>query len=311
MKFNNQVLITTHWYGFLPVTKKGYIYHLIDDFEKGLHISQFKFFNYLDEQRKFPDDIELKSLFDLAASILSFVKTNKDSKWIICEGSDDKLYLEAILNDESFNILPVGGCSNVVKLYNLLMNPLTIEKREQKYLKGKILCLIDTDEQKMNYLSYNLRNSPVQLRRLQIEDNNIKLIEHNKQGQVYMKTEIEDCLSPEEYYKAIGDVLGNKNQHILDLFNEFEYNNISILSQIEGDNSILIPKSKESYQRKGELVEYLSREDIKHSVAERYSEIVKGQRVTHKIHYELSTFFDIPQEGKDTMDEDAESLTVS
>lgn len=303
IKFNNQVLLTTHWYGFLPVTKKGYINHLMDDHEndKGLQINQFKFYNYLDEQRRFPDDIELKSMFDLAGSILTFVKTNHDAKWIICEGSDDKLYLEAILNDDSINILPVGGCSNVVKLYNLLMNPLTIERREQKALKGRILCLIDTDEQKMNYLSYNLKDSPIQLRRLQIDDNRyVKLIEVHRQGQIYKKTEIEDCLAPWIYYNSIKKVVEDEgNIGIQELFQAFEYNKDARLSQIEGDFSILLPKNAEGYKQKRFLVEYLSKEDIKHLVAKKYSELLSGTKITHQLAKEIFDYFNISEKNQD------------
>ncbi|PAE57680.1 hypothetical protein CHH90_22785, partial [Bacillus licheniformis] len=83
----------------------------------------------------------------------------------ICEGGDDKIYLDTILpENKEYRILPVGGCGNVVKLFNLLLNPLLIDKKERKEFKGKILCIIDTDETKMNYKFENLKDMPISLR---------------------------------------------------------------------------------------------------------------------------------------------------
>lgn len=84
-------------------------------------VDTFSLYSILEERRNFPDVIELKSMYDLATSIITYMRAKPEISWIICEGSDDKVYLEYILKDyKSISILPVGGCGNVVKLYQLL-----------------------------------------------------------------------------------------------------------------------------------------------------------------------------------------------
>ena len=44
-------------------------------------------------------------------------------KWIICEGSDDKLYLETMLKEyKDFHIIPLGGCGNVIETYSFFVS---------------------------------------------------------------------------------------------------------------------------------------------------------------------------------------------
>ncbi|MEK5099851.1 MULTISPECIES: AAA family ATPase [Bacillus] len=297
-KFNSQIIITTHWYGFLPITTKGQLIHLEKNLDN-LRISQYSFFNYLDNQRSFPEDVELKSMFDLATSILSYIKTNEEnSNWIICEGGDDKIYLDTILPDsKEYRILPVGGCGNVVKLFNLLLNPLLIDKKERKDFKGKILCIIDTDETKMNYKFENLKDMPISLRRLQVFRSNneevIKLLDVAKQGTIYEKTEIEDCLDPEIYYNSIKKViLANQDSTIIDLFNNYELNREKKFSKISGDDSLLLPNGNEAYRRKNELVSFLEKPEVKMLVAKEYSQEAQDKKITHSLAIEIIEYFE-------------------
>ena len=154
--YNQQIILTTHWYGFLPITQQGNMQHInINTEDKdNINISTFNFYNYLEERKYYPDIIELKSMFDLAASILTYMRNNSDVNWIICEGITDKIYLEQILNEEiNVNILPVGGCGNVVKLFQLLCLSM-IEKTDISIIQSKALFLIDTDSQ-------NILNNPL------------------------------------------------------------------------------------------------------------------------------------------------------
>ncbi|GAK03911.1 hypothetical protein JCM19037_2272 [Geomicrobium sp. JCM 19037] len=274
--YKNQILISTHWYGSLPTITKGYLHHVTENKEEENHkIIQFNFFNYLEERRRFPNDIDLKSMFDLATSILSYVKSSERINWIICEGSDDKIYLEKVLKEsKDCKILPVGGLGNVVKLYNLLTAPLSSDKKELSQLKnhGKILCLIDTDEHKMNYTDVQT-DGVVQLRRLQknSDETSFDLIDPVRNA-IYEKTVIEDCLDPVTYYKAIKKViLETENQHITDIFNNYEFNHKASLSRLTGDNSILRPVNVQYYEKKKEIIDFFSRHDIKYLVAKAYS----------------------------------------
>ncbi|PSA95302.1 hypothetical protein C6370_09955 [Bacillus atrophaeus] len=275
--YNRQVLITTHWYGSLPITNSGHLYHLQKEIEGDISITNFSFYDYLDEQRRFPNDIELKSMFDLATSIISYSKSVNDTNWIICEGSTDKLYLEEILKDnDNFKILPVGGCSNVIKLYGLLSYPLS-DKTTAKAMKGKILCLIDTDAKRMEVTKAPEGNGRIDIRRLQtLISNNIqsvRLLEPWKQGQYYQQTVIEDCLNPKVFYSVIKDVIhSDGDEDIQQLFNMYHFNENTKFSRILSESfSILIPNNSEAAQNKYKIAEFLSDKKIKTKIAKLYN----------------------------------------
>ncbi|WP_312422107.1 AAA family ATPase [Anaerospora hongkongensis] len=295
--YGAQILITTHWYGFLPITKRGYLYHLSKDDSEALDIIKFSFFNYLDERRRFPDDVELKSMFDLVTSILSYMKVYSNSKWIICEGSDDKIYLDCLLSTEivDLRILPVGGCGNVSKLFSLLSMPLNLEKGEKKSISGKVLCLIDTDEIKMNYVGA-AKAEAIQLKRLQISKErdsfNINLITPDIQGHCYSQTEIEDCLVPEIYYNAISKVImDSNNEEIKEIFSKFAFDSAAQVSRIAGDESILIPQEAQAYKLKGKIGDFLSQTENKYKVAKEYTSLYKEFEGECKLSKVIVDFF--------------------
>ena len=62
-------------------------------------------------------------MFDLASSLISYMRRVGGYKWIICEGSDDKLYLETMLKEyKDFHIIPLGGCGNVIETYSFFVS---------------------------------------------------------------------------------------------------------------------------------------------------------------------------------------------
>ncbi|KGM98070.1 hypothetical protein Z968_00930 [Clostridium novyi A str. 4552] len=275
-KYKNQVLITTHWYGFLPIIKEGNLYYLGYDNEK-FELKEFSFFNYLTESREFPDNIEFKSMFDLSTSILSYIRSNKDSKWIICEGSSDRIYLESILGKKDYKILPIGGCRLVANLYNLLVSPINMENKDGK---NKVLCLVDTDEIKANFQGCIPKRSSIQIRRLQTLNkdgiNKLELVNPFSDGQWYSRTEIEDCLNPNIYYKSIKNVIYNQaDSNIKDIFDKFTYNGQARLSIIEGDYSILQPLDIQAYKEKYKIIKFLSDRSVKFKVANEYARLYK------------------------------------
>nr|WP_252213720.1 hypothetical protein [Clostridium sp. VAP41] len=275
-KYKNQVLITTHWYGSLPVIKQGNLYYLDTDNEK-FELKEFKFFDYLTEGRRFPDNVEFKSMFDLSTSILSYIRANPNSKWIICEGSSDKIYLESVLHNDEYKILPVGGCRLVANLYNLLVSPVNSENADSS---NKILCLVDTDEIKTNFEGCIPKKSSVQIRRLQVingnETSRVKLIDPFSDGQWYSKTEIEDCLNPELYYQAVTKVIEDEHDvNVQNIFSKFQYDEQAKLSMISGDNSILKPCYVDSYREKKKIIEFLSKGNVKFRVANEYAKLNK------------------------------------
>jgi len=296
--YNKQVLITTHWYGFLPTTSKGYLYHLNKNKDDNLQISIFNFFNYLEEKKRFPNDIELKSMFDLAATILNYIKNSTESKWIICEGSDDRIYLESILpKDLKVRILPVGGIHNVVKLYNLLSNPLNCEDIiVTKNSNSKVLCLIDTDERKFNFYGAEEKNDPIQLFRLQIcyEDQKpvLKLVNPGRQGEIYEKTTIEDCLNPKLYYEALKQVIdASEEEQIKEVFNMYAFDSTAAFSKIAGDDSFLFTNDVK-YKRKIELKEFVNNSRNKYKIAKAYAFINNNSPVDHQLSRVICDYFE-------------------
>jgi wobble nucleotide-excising tRNase len=104
-KENHQVLITTHWYGFLPIVtqgtatsiKKGLDNKITTDF---FSLSNFReFIKQAKEKHKklkikapLSIDYRIKSYNDLIQSIIISIIQDPPYNWIICEGSSEKIY---------------------------------------------------------------------------------------------------------------------------------------------------------------------------------------------------------------------------
>ncbi|MDD2829535.1 MAG: AAA family ATPase [Sulfuricurvum sp.] len=193
---NNQILLTTHWYGFLPIISKGTAHFITNS-----KITSFNLFNYREalkhmtqNRKELPDDINLKSLNDLIQSIVSSVKSEDPYNWLICEGSSEKIYFEHYLSNEIKNnklrILPVGGAPEVKRIFEYLELPL---KEKEKAIKGKILCLIDTDKQRIDFEAKEYDH--LKARRLLNTNKIIELVAVTNKTHT-PPTEIEDCLDP-------------------------------------------------------------------------------------------------------------------
>lgn len=279
-EYGAQILTTTHWYGFLPITHEGNMLH-IETNNDGTIITSFELSNIFEARRRFPDVIDLKSMYDLASSILTYMRTYPKQRWIICEGSDDKVYLEAILNEnEEYMILPVGGCGNVVKLYNLLFSPLT-EKNENK--KGKCLCLIDTDIQmKMISKPYEYSASTpkgIILRRLQIHDDKISLLDPCVPN-AYSQTEMEDCLVADIYFEAINNCINRgKNTELKSLIKKFQCEGEVVGSRLKGDNACISPTEIKALKEKQKIIDFAENSENKYLIAEEYRELCAKKEV--------------------------------
>ncbi|MGL4760132.1 MAG: AAA family ATPase [Sarcina sp.] len=290
--YKNQLLLTTHWYGFLPAIKEGNLYHL-ESYESGFEVKEFSFFDCITESRIYLDDIEFKSMFDLSASILSYIRSNKESKWIICEGSSDKIYFETILGSQNYKILSVGGCRIVANLYNLLSMSLKMEKN---ITNPKILCIVDTDEIKSNFEGFEVRKELVVLKRLQIINQNekakVELVSPFKDGQWYARTEIEDCLNPKLYYVAIKNIIHEDASEDIKLdFARFEFDDEVLISKIEGDESILKAKDLEANKVKKNIIKYLSSNYVKFRVASEYAALSKGRETEEVLKINIDRIF--------------------
>ncbi|MDO9253049.1 MAG: AAA family ATPase [Hydrogenophaga sp.] len=115
-----QLLITTHWYGFLPIIQNG-IAHSLSEGKDRIDFFSFDLLNFREQIKhankaskgEKPRDIELKSYNDMVQSIVSSMVRTPGYNWILCEGLSDKIYLDFYLSDlvktQNLRIIPLGG----------------------------------------------------------------------------------------------------------------------------------------------------------------------------------------------------------
>src|SRR5690606_38337451 len=107
-KYDVQTLITSHWYGSLPIIEEGNLFH-IEDKKDQIEITQFSFRNYFEDSKGTSSDIHFKSFFDLSSAIISSLRV-KSNNWLIVESEEDKMYITKHLKGvKNLKILPVGG----------------------------------------------------------------------------------------------------------------------------------------------------------------------------------------------------------
>jgi len=233
-----QVLLTTHWYGSLPIFRDGVLHHInaIDDIPVS---TSFNLSNYFEERGSHPDDIHLKSFYDLSSSILSSLRLH-NSNWLLVEGNEDRKYLEYYLEDSNCKVLPLGGCTIVKIIYEYLYLPLS-QKNEVKNITGKVFCLIDTDKNgiKLNTESENKDNN-LKIRRLQFNDTNSSIVLKRLEDDYKSATEIEESLDSLQFYTSLAIAIDQKADVDTKIaFDNFEFDENVQNSFIKGDYSIL------------------------------------------------------------------------
>lgn len=201
-----QILITTHWYGILPMASGGTAIQISPSEQKlSTKIDRF----YLGHLK---DEFGIKSMYDLATSVISYWKTYPDKHILLCEGSTDKIYLQSYLNSDRVKIIPVSGKENVIKLVGLLQASLRDVKSDAI---GMIIAIIDTDPIKEYYHEPDLSNNQIKLMRWQISSKNtsdtVSLIPFNQRNTRYTQTAIEDVLNPEVFIKAVTETAAKFN----------------------------------------------------------------------------------------------------
>ncbi|PFG05246.1 AAA family ATPase [Bacillus sp. es.034] len=276
----NQLILTTHWYGSLPITSVGNVQHLDDkiDGENKVNINSFDLNNYFEKRGSLPEDIQMKSYFDLTASILSSIRSDK-CHWIICEGSDDKLYLSHYLNEvENLRLLSVGGCGNVIKIYRYLFTPF-LEKEEKKAIESKVLCLIDTDDIMHDIEISSDIKGKLKLARIQPDrTEKVKLQAVSKSG-FYNPTEMEDCLNPLKYFNSVKEViLGTDDENLKRIFSKFKFKEGTISSRIKPEElSILEPTELVPFDEKKQIFDFLDDHYNKFLIAKKYTSQERGE----------------------------------
>jgi predicted ATP-dependent endonuclease of OLD family len=224
--FNIQLLVTTHWYGCLPIVLKGNVVHITKTFKNNninISVTNYNLYkirvditntNHLIKETL---DYSLKSYNDLAQSILfSLLNEVSAYNWILCEGNTDKIYLEHMLNsfiiDKKIRIIPLGGASKVNKFYNLLLPHFEDKEIKNKFF-GKVICLIDTDAEKLtiNEKISNEHKNIQYFRLLQNQDEdklNLVNVNDNTHSPV---TTIEDSLDSNTFFITLKDLINENN----------------------------------------------------------------------------------------------------
>lgn len=232
-----QIVISSHWYGFIPAIPNGTITNITysDSRNKG-HIFNIQKYreeikhqtrNYAQEYHsQLPIDISLKSSNDFIQSILMSVISNDSYNWLICEGSSDKIYLEAYLQDEITNkrlrIVPVCTASEVKNTYNRLQ-VLFDELRQGSQLKGKVFLLIDTDANPLEFDTQDKLEANLLCRRIvNINDERDTVLVKINSGPKAPNTDIEDALNGVIFQKALIDLKKNGYETDLNFISETE-----------------------------------------------------------------------------------------
>lgn len=210
---SHQILVSTHWYGYLPIISNGSATAIKKNNKNEISYNFLNLYNYRESiihkkketKGPLPIDYNIKSYNDLVQSIIHSIITDNSYKWIICEGKSEKIYFDYYFKDEidskKLRILPLGGYKEVKKLYSYLIAPI----QDPDYnIRGKVFCLIDTDEQKLEIKDY-INNKHLFFERLLLNDQTV-LVEVNNNS-VYPPTEIEDCLDPKVFFHTLQNAI--------------------------------------------------------------------------------------------------------
>ena len=208
---NSQVLITTHWYGFLPIVQEG-IAHSITSVADKPEFFSFDLYNFREQIKQavkstkgeMPRDIELKSYNDMLQSIVASVVRSEPYNWILCEGLSDKIYLDYYLKDlikeHRLRIVPLGGFKEVRRAFTYLRTPL--DDPEYK-INGKVLCLVDTDAN-LEQVSSKPESKVIDFQRIIYDDliGDVRLVKVDDQL-VAPATEIEQSLEAVRFVETV------------------------------------------------------------------------------------------------------------
>ncbi|WP_171050989.1 AAA family ATPase [Bacillus sp. BHET2] len=266
----NQVILTTHWYGILPVIEAGTLVHI----SANSKFDSFDFFDYLDKAKHFPEEIQMKSIYELVISLRNYLRVEQNKHLIICEGGTDKRYLETLIDSSKVRIISVGGIDNVRDVYNLLVMGQKYENNGEN--KKKVLCLTDTDNNARDNTS--LIKDPsgkIQLRRLQINNSKDELnlinFTDNRTEVEHSITRIEDVLHVETWIEVIEEILEDENIE----FNGYRLLENRKFSKLRGDKSILFAETPDASENKEELIKLL--ESHKGKMSKQYIKCFNGK----------------------------------
>ncbi len=266
-KNTHQVLFTSHWYGYLPTVEDGCTTSIIkNDSEHSFDLYDLASYreevraNIKSNHQSMPIDIKIKSVNDLIQSIITSCISDNHYNWIICEGTTEKKYLSHYLNDlisnKRLRIVPVGGASEVKKIYKLLEASYDEFK---KHMKGKIFLLSDTDAEFINYETQRMEH--IFNKRIVNKEEKTYLVDISS-NPLSPQTEIEDCLNPKIFIEVLKSFL-TTNPEILNIIPQLD-----VVDETKPSFSImdLGPSSKKI------LDNFFDQKGVKYEFSKRYVE---------------------------------------
>lgn len=148
----------------------------------------------------------MKSLNDFVQSVITSILSDEPYNWLICEVSSDKIYFEAYFRDikkeKKLRIIPVGGATEIKRIYNNLQVAYEDFKSE---IQGKVILVSDTDSELVQYPTRDeLKNLSCYriVNDVSKRKTNLVKIESNP---VSPKTEIEDSLNGKIFFETLKD----------------------------------------------------------------------------------------------------------
>lgn len=207
----SQLLFTTHWYGFIPTVEDGYV-SVISKIESQHKFDLVNVSSYRESIKQavresrgeLPYDIRLKSLNDFVQSIITSILSNEPYNWLICEGSSEKIYFEAyfasIKKEKKLRIIPVGGATEIKKIYNNLQVAYEDFKKE---IQGKVILISDTDSQLVQYPTRDEFRNLICYRIVNDESKRKTVLVKIDSNPVSPKTEIEDSLNGKIFFETL------------------------------------------------------------------------------------------------------------
>lgn len=222
-----QVIFSTHWYGFFPTINNGYFTLITKQGDERV-CSMIPLENYREAMRhevesaqkarvEVPFDIKIKSTNDLVQSVIMSITKDEPYHWLFCEGSSEKIYLDYYLSDlvknNNLKIVPVGGASEISKIYSNLR---VLHNEYKKEINGNVFLMIDTDP---SFVEIVYEEMPkIKCYRL-YNDNNKTLLLRSNDKKRSTKTEIEDVLDGNVFIKTLM-YFKSEYPEMLDFINE-------------------------------------------------------------------------------------------
>lgn len=216
----NQLILTTHWYGFIPTMENGCVSviskkdnqhrtYLIDISRYRESVKQ----SLTETKGQIPFDIRLKSINDFTQSIITSILSDDPYNWLICEGSSEKIYFEKYMEDikklKKLRIIPVGGAKEIKKIYQNLQVAYEEFKSE---IKGKVVLIYDTDRELIQFPTNNGFKNLLCYRIVNDEKSRTTKIVNPDSNPVSPKTEIEDCLNGKIFYETLIEFSGENEE---------------------------------------------------------------------------------------------------